>query len=535
MLVKSQVPSFQWAGSINAWHCTGVAGGGVYVAGSFTGINDVDPGPSTHTLTASGTDAHVTKLDASGTFVWTAQMGGGSSIVTVRGICTDVSGNIYITGGFRETPDFDPGPAVFTVSAVGFNQDAFVAKLSSSGALLWVKTFSSPNDVYGWKITTDNNGNVYSSGYFDAVVDFDPGPATYTLNSDNGDNFLLKLNAAGNFDWAQNISGRTEDIKIGANNDLHVIGEFLGTFTFNSFTGSITMTSQDAQYDGFLLRLSSAGGLIWGRQIGGGSDQYGHSLDINGGDEIYVCGSFEDTLSFYPASQGYSLVAQNNPNTYIAKYSPVGNILWYKKLSSTNGVMPQKILCDVSGAYIMGDFIFSVDCDPGPGASTLISAGSNDMFFMKLDFTGNFAWAARVGASSNDMSSGMALDGANGLYISGLITGTVDVDCGPGTYTLSSNPQKFFLTKIGTVVGLEEKQEVSSNFTMWPNPVKESLSVEAGSDYDIQIFNLFGVMVYEIHCNGIQSIPVNNLEKGIYLVRFTKDHIALGTKKLIKE
>jgi hypothetical protein len=110
------------------------ASGNIYSVGSFQGTADFDPGPSTFNLISAGyQDIYISKLDASGDFVWVKHCGG-TGWDEGRSITTDPSGNIYTTGFFSDTADFNPGTASFNLSSAGL-LDVFVHKLSQTTSI----------------------------------------------------------------------------------------------------------------------------------------------------------------------------------------------------------------------------------------------------------------------------------------------------------------------------------------------------------------------------------------------------------------
>jgi hypothetical protein len=106
--------------------------GAAYVTGDFLGSLDFDPGPGTFTLTAPGQDEFVLKLDTSGNFITAAGLGG--SITQPRDIAIDGGGNVYTTGYFQSTADFDPTAGTYTLTSHG-GEDIFVSRLTQSGSL----------------------------------------------------------------------------------------------------------------------------------------------------------------------------------------------------------------------------------------------------------------------------------------------------------------------------------------------------------------------------------------------------------------
>ncbi|HZI53167.1 MAG TPA: SBBP repeat-containing protein, partial [Chitinophagaceae bacterium] len=165
------------------------ASGNIYTIGSFDGYAvDLDPGPGRYIFNTDYNVARVfvSKLDAGGKFVWAGQMeaiGDGANFYGSYGlaIATDVAGNIYITGSFAGTVDFDPGPSVSALSTD--YRDNYICKLGASGNLIWAHQAgqTSQSFVTGNSMAIDASGNVYTTGFFNGIVDFDPGPGIFNL------------------------------------------------------------------------------------------------------------------------------------------------------------------------------------------------------------------------------------------------------------------------------------------------------------------------------------------------------------------
>ena len=180
----------------------------VYTIGSFAGTVDFDPGSGVFNLTATGnSDIFINKLDASGNFVWVKSFGG-PEYDTGRSIVLDSSGNIYTTGTFGGTADFDPGLGVYNLTTSGIADGVFISKLDASGNFVWAKKIGGGCYCDYYFIAVDGTGNVYTTGSFDGTQDFDPGPGVFNLTSTGwSDTFISKLDSAGNFVWAKRIGG----------------------------------------------------------------------------------------------------------------------------------------------------------------------------------------------------------------------------------------------------------------------------------------------------------------------------------------
>ena len=235
------LPKFEWAnamgGKLNDFPkgVTVDASGNVYTTGYFYGTADFDPGPGTFNLTSKGSsESFISKLDAKGNFIWAKKLGLGEGI----SIAVDVAGNIYTTGSFSGTADFDPGDGVFNLIAFG-SKSIFISKLTSAGNFEWAKCIGGIGSSSGNSIKLDAVGNVFVSGYYSRRVDFDPGIDSFFLKSagDYGDVFVSKFDSKGNFNWVKSMGGKDEDIaydmQLDATGNIYIAGTFHGSGDFD--------------------------------------------------------------------------------------------------------------------------------------------------------------------------------------------------------------------------------------------------------------------------------------------------------------
>ncbi|MBL8812686.1 MAG: hypothetical protein JNM43_21150 [Planctomycetaceae bacterium] len=124
-----------------------------------------------------------------------------------QAIATDASGNVYTTGAFEGTVDFDPGSGTANLTSSG-GPDIFVCKLDSAGNFVWAKRMGGTFDERSKGIAVDRSGNVLTIGFFFGTADFDPGNGTTVLTSAGAsDVFVSKLDSTGNFVWAKRWGG----------------------------------------------------------------------------------------------------------------------------------------------------------------------------------------------------------------------------------------------------------------------------------------------------------------------------------------
>jgi Beta-propeller repeat len=390
--------NFVWAKSMGSSYSesgTGIAvdvAGNVYTTGYFSLTVDFDPGSGTFNLTApgSGRDIFVSKLDASGNFIWAKKMGGNDRDEGYS-IALDASANVYTTGNFEGTADFDPGTGTFNLSSVG-NSDIFISKLNASGSFLWAKKFGGTSSDYGRSIALDASGNVHTTGKFRGTVDFDPGSGTYNLTANYMDVFVSKLDVSGNFVWAKNM--------------------------------------------------------------GGSGEEFGYGISVDASGNVYTTGTFKNTADFDPGAGTYNLISTGSGSNdiFVSKLDISGNFVWAKNMGSTGNDYAFGISLDAAGnVFTTGRFEGTADFDPGTGTFNLVSVGTYDIFISKLDASGNFIWAKQIGGSSWDGGSSITVDDYGNEYIIGFFQGTVDFDPGTGTaYLTSVGATDIFINKYGT-------------------------------------------------------------------------------------
>jgi hypothetical protein len=154
------------------------ANGNVYTTGYFNGTADFNPGSGTYNLTSTGVeDIFISKLDASGNFIWALQIGG-TSPDEGKSITVDPLGNIYTTGFFRGTADFDPGTVTFNMTSYGYVglADVFILKLSecihSTSSLIasTCESYVSPSGNYTWTSSGTYSDTLINSQGCDSVI-----------------------------------------------------------------------------------------------------------------------------------------------------------------------------------------------------------------------------------------------------------------------------------------------------------------------------------------------------------------------------
>lgn len=454
-VLHAQLPYFNWA------HAPGGTGidetmavaitpqGETVITGFFRNTFTMDPPVGNEILSSSGgDDIFVAKLDSNGTVLWAHDFGK-TSEDRGESITCDAAGNIYVTGHFKgSSVDFDPGPVVVNLSSPqgGSLPGIFVLKLNPAGALIWARAFGGE---LAHSIDVDADGSVYIAGDFsDGANDFDPGSGT-AITGDNGftDFFLVKLNAAGNYEWHYALGGQLYDegrtVKMDGRGHVVLTGSFTGSIDFDPGPDTTLLSPGASGQDGFITLLDTAGNLIWVKQFDCLSALQAWDMDVDAGGNIISTGVLYDDADMDPGPGTFMLTVPSAYYiTYVVSLDSAGLFNWAGKITCTGYTRAHGLRADAAGnVYLTGWFSGTADLDPALATTqNRPYHGVMDSYLLKLNSAGQFLWAHTWGGSQGCSVNGLevSLDGQQ-QWIAGRHGGSVDVNPNAGVYTLTGH------------------------------------------------------------------------------------------------
>lgn len=555
--------------------------GNIYIAGRFGATVDFDPGAGTSNETAVGQiDAYILKLDAAGDFLWAKPLGGvgmdESYFLSVN------NQSVTCTGIFQGTVDFDPGAGTSNLSSDAGSLDIFVLQLDAAGNFQWAKSIGGSDIDVGLGIGQDGIGNLYLTGIFRGVVDFDPGAGIMNMTSNaSGASYLLKLDGSGNFLWANqigdaNASGIGYAVSVASNGDVYTTGGFNGIVDLDPGVGIQADTSTFGSFDIYLQKLNSSGSLIWANSIGGFGDDYGYALDDNASG-IYFTGVYGATVDFDPGAGVFSMTSFNNTfDAFVEKLDVNGQFQWVKPIGGSGVDYGFGIhASSTNQVNTIGCYEATVDFDPDSTIDEFTSAGSADIFIQRLKECSASSGSANLTGCDSLVVNGQTFH-TNGTYVQNLqnvfgcdstLTLTISIiqvdtsvtqtgtdlianaafasyqwlDCDNGFASIPGETIQIFsptvngnyavaVTVVGCtdtsacrnviVVGLDE--DLSSEIQLYPNPNTGSFMIELPEDLDqlqFEIRDALGKLVLQQKANsGLNQISFEG-PAGIYFIR----------------
>lgn len=142
----------------------------------------------------------------------------------------------------------------------------------------------------------------------------------------------------------------------------------------------------------------------------------------------YAVGEFKDTVDFDPGFGILNLTTNGGKYVFILKLDAFGDLVWVRSIEGSNNSVRAMELDGSGYIYLTGGFTNTADFDPGPGVEALTSDGSTDIFILKLDTSGDFVWARKMGGMGGDVGDAIGIDVSGNIYITGQFAGTANFD-----------------------------------------------------------------------------------------------------------
>lgn len=439
--------------------------GGILMTGFLSGITEWGHGPNVITIVASGyNDGFVAKFDTTGAFQWVRQLGAGL-VDEATGVAVDEADNVYVTGYFGSTVDFDPGPGVASVEFQGGVQDAYLAKYSPSGDLFWVRGLQGVGAQTAQAVACDEAGAVYVAGQFAGATALGPG-ASGVVSGAGGEGFLCKYSVDGDFVWAKSFGGplneKTDVVLADGQGHLYLFGRFGSTADLDPGPAISSHTSVGVEYAAFYTKLDTSGQALWVRTL------QANTLEAGSGD-IAVDGD--------------------------------GNV------------------------YLTGNFNTQMDLDPGTGAFLVNAPFPNDHFLVKLDSTGTFRWGQTIITSDVfDTADALCTDSEGNVFVSGSFSDSIAFDASgvEGSY-VTDIVRGGYLAKYGgdLITEVPTPEDPGSPMRVFPNPATDALTVLLPADRRadrLEILDANGRLIWLSTAPVATTVPVYLFAPGTYTV-----------------
>jgi len=380
----------------------------------------------------------------------------------VVSVASDRAGNVFVTGTYQGTVDFDAGAGVAELSGGG----GFVAKYAADGTLAWARGFVGATPA---KVAVDHGGSVYFAGNFGGTVDFDPRKTTHNVTAIGAtDGFVCVLTSRGNLVYARDLGGTEGDVTatglaVDARSGVAFVGgTFGGRVNFrdpaNLTDDVFAMSANDGITDAYIAALEPDGRLRWSGSVSGSTSKTLTDVALDDNGNVMATGLYSGTVDFNPKKGSFRAVAATQ-QAYVLKWDKNGDFAWMGGIGGTGQTYATTVTADRAGnVYVMGQFSGLGDFNPSlTGTLNMTAPESGQTFVTKLNPAGALVWARALGGSTdvNVPPGEVAVDKAQNVYVTGQFRGTRDFDPGAGTSTLTSEGlNDVFVAKLNAAGGL---------------------------------------------------------------------------------
>jgi len=421
----------------------------------------------------NSSDIIILKFSNTGAHRWTTYYGGDETLEQAYSVCTDPTGNVFITGftgnggSFSTFPIANPGGGAYFQNA--FNGgEAFILKFGNNGNRIWATFYGGANsNEEGRCITSDPNGNIYVSGFtnssnFPVLANSAPGSYNQATSGGFKDAFILKFSNTGIRQWATYFGGAADDDAYGLTLDisgnititgstkslnLPIANPAGGAYYQNTKSGAATTT------DAFFSKFNNTGILVWSTYYGGSQNDVGHSIKADKQGNIFSGGiTFSSNFPVTnPGGGAYYQGISGSPgliDSYIVKFSSTGVARWSTYFGGNNDDQyvtyeskTNVVVDDCDNAYLgfstlSSNLVTQLACDGGYLDNSF--NGYSDDFIAKFSNGGVPLWRTYLGGNAVDFRIALATDFNNNLFVTGEWSGDTTIILTPATYPLMS-------------------------------------------------------------------------------------------------
>jgi hypothetical protein len=359
-------------------------------------------------------DENCDALVTCGETVW-SKMFGGVDNETVFNLVSDTAGAIYFTGFYAQPIDLGGGP----LPSASSQRTILLAKLDGEGNHVWSTAITGAESQQPRNLAVSPAGDaVVVVG--DVVADIQLGGQTVS-GSGGTDALIAKYDGAGALAWVvragDDDNQRANAAAIDADGAVIAAGIHLGVIDL----GGEELSTGGFGFDAYVVKLDAAGNHVWSQTYPAPLDQVPRAMGVDAAGRSYIAGRFAGSVDF---GGGVHVATSQAADLFLLALEPDGSYAWSKSWGGDGAEELNAIAVDADGNMaLVGRF----EQDVRFGGTLLRSSGAGTAFVVKLDATGELEWAVQLGGSSEQAATGVAIDAAGRIVVTGYYEGDVTI------------------------------------------------------------------------------------------------------------
>ena len=329
--------------------------------------------------------------------------GGGNAVAL------DQEGNVYVTGFFVTSLDFNPADSTGILPNAG-SSDAFIASYDAFGNYRYAYSFGGDGFDFGSGITVDGHGNLFVAGFFNGEAFFDPEDTDGNGNTEprtslnNSDMFLASYDKDGKFRFVYTFdnSSRVEierkiALSVDASDNIYMSGESNGTIAFDpedaDGNGNLVYRTAEGLGSAFLASYRASGVIRFATVLKGGSS-YSRDVFTNKNGVSFITGAFTGDVDFDPNVDDAVISSSRGSDVFVASYDSIGAYRMAFNLPSTGLSAGVGIATDsLYNIALTGGFGGDFDIQHDAGEDWRTSTGQDDIFMARFEAAGQVSVA----------------------------------------------------------------------------------------------------------------------------------------------
>ncbi len=219
--------------------------------------------------------------------------------------------------------------------------------------------------------------------------------------------------------WGGLTSETASQVACDSSGYAYVTGSFDGIADFDPTSAEENITSEGLT-DVCLGKYDSYGNYLWTLTWGGTGEDVSLDIAVDSTGDIYVAGSFSDTVDFDPGTAEQTASSAGGRDLFISRFDSDGNFEWLYTFGMDSHDDYIGIALDpLDNLYITSGFKGTYDFDPGTGTTEATAIDEHDVFVVCFDSAGNFTWLTTGGYTADDIGRGVAVDGSGMVLFTG--------------------------------------------------------------------------------------------------------------------
>ena len=529
--IRVSAQSWAWmkgadGGESEGYYCAVDPSGNVFSAGVNWDYMSFD----TDTLIHPGVvSPFVVKYDSLGNELWARTTTGGSA--NLLGISADAFGNLYMLGAYDSTINIsgyilsNSNPQPFQIFIAKYNSSGALIWAKNLGNVI------ASNIGQGCITTDNSGNIYIATTYYHDPALGAYSFANTDISNTTEDFLVAKLDSSGIVLWAKSFGGPNEDyatsITVTPSNQIYVCGNFYSTsLTFGGTTLLNTGTVLN-HLAIFLTKLNSSGIPIWSIATGGNSPyNYAFGVASNPAEDVYMTGWFSiDTLTF----GSYHLTTPPYvTHGYLVKYDSSGSALWVKDMRGEN-MKSWTVAVDPCDNTWIGGSMDTGTNDTIDGHILLAPPGSYDpMFLAGWSSAGTYLQAISLSSGGEDNNT-LAIDKCGNIFVEGDYEHEHPFIVGTHSLIPSNNFEHNFIAKYNPNIDctgscnavLYSPSYQADQVSIYPNPVNTLLTITSAEIISrVTLMNMVGQVITSYQgCAETMKINLAHLLPGMYYNR----------------